>query len=382
MIKLKQILSNTKRVSHIYTDVRGCVNRTEWLIGRHVSGHASHLSDRSARKILLDYHLAPENTWTCCPLKQKRTRLVSVIVPVYNAEDYLEACLSDLLREIKGLSAEILMIDDGSTDSTPSLLKKYGKLQDIRVIRTINRGPARARNIGIRESCGKYLMFVDADDRLRKGMLRKLLSMTRQENIDIACCNYTVFSDHGEAKDQKYPDAVLTEYGDKCAINGFPWGKLFHYHLFEQVGFPENFLFEDTVVHWMLFRLSGNMAVTDYPGYRYRINFQGVSYQASRTARLRLDTIWVLEEMLRQRKALSIRFLPADTEEFLRHTTVYSYYRIKDMERELKEAFFIYSVRLMEEYQLPVITDGEYQELYKIYLKKDFGSWDLYCRTH
>ena len=124
------------------------------------------------------------------------------------------------------------------------------------------------------------------------------------------------------------------------------------------------------------------MAVTDYPGYRYRINFQGVSYQAGRTKRVSLDTIWVLEEMLRQRQALSVPFLASDTEEFLRHTTVYSYFRIKGMEKEIKEAFFIYSIYLMEQYRLPAITEGSYRELYAIYRKRDYGLWELYCKTH
>ncbi|MCF0132271.1 MAG: glycosyltransferase family 2 protein [Blautia sp.] len=382
MMKLKRILSNTKRVSHLYAGIKRRSNQIRWQIGKRVSGSVSHESSESARKMLLDYHPSPENTWTCQALKERRDKKVSVIMPVYNAQDYLEDCLSDLLREMKGLNAELLIIDDGSVDATPSILEKYTKLENVRVIRTVNGGPARARNTGIRESCGEYLMFVDADDRLRKGMLRRLLKMTQQDSVDIACCNYTVFSEMAESKDQKYPDAVLSDFGEKCAINGFPWGKLFHYHLFEKVGFPENFLFEDTMVHWMLFRMSRKMAVTDYPGYRYRINFQGVSYQAGRTKRVSLDTIWVLEEMLRQRQALSVPFLASDTEEFLRHTTVYSYFRIKGMEKEIKEAFFIYSIYLMEQYRLPAITEGSYRELYAIYRKRDYGLWELYCKTH
>ena len=105
--------------------------------------------------MLLDYHPSPENTWTCQALKERRDKKVSVIMPVYNAQDYLEDCLSDLLREMKGLNAELLIIDDGSVDATPSILEKYTKLENVRVIRTVNGGPARARNTGIRESCGE-----------------------------------------------------------------------------------------------------------------------------------------------------------------------------------------------------------------------------------
>jgi glycosyltransferase involved in cell wall biosynthesis len=86
--------------------------------------------------------------------------LISIIIPAYNCEETIVRCVDSILRLTWG-NKEIIIIDDGSTDATPDILKGYGS--DIRIIRTPNAGPSRARNIGVREATGEFIAFTDSD---------------------------------------------------------------------------------------------------------------------------------------------------------------------------------------------------------------------------
>ena len=89
---------------------------------------------------------------------------VSVIIPVYNAGHYLETCLDSVCAQaVRGL--EIICIDDGSTDDSYTILKRYAQRDDrIRIISQVNSGPGSARNRGLREAMGEFVAFLDADD--------------------------------------------------------------------------------------------------------------------------------------------------------------------------------------------------------------------------
>ncbi len=117
--------------------------------------------------------------------KNGRRVKLSVVVPVYNVEKYLSECLDSLLNQ--GLSDEeyeIVCVDDGSTDNSLSILRKYEKEHfNIRVIMQKNSGVSAARNAGIRSSCGAHLMFCDSDDALQPGSLASLLAIMQKEHV-------------------------------------------------------------------------------------------------------------------------------------------------------------------------------------------------------
>lgn len=123
---------------------------------------------------------------------------LSVIIPAYNVEMYVESCLeSVLLQNISNM--EVLCIDDGSTDGTKDLLKKYAKLDSrIRVIENEeNKGTAYSRNIGLDNANGKYIYFLDSDDLIKPHTLKKLIAIAENESLDcIYFCSEIQDEDH------------------------------------------------------------------------------------------------------------------------------------------------------------------------------------------
>ncbi len=119
-----------------------------------------------------------------------RKGCVSVIVPVYNQEHYIEACLNSIMQQSYS-NLQIIVIDDGSTDSTGIILDELSKRDKrIEVYHTKNGGVSAARNYALNEVEGEYIQFVDADDTISKNMTKSLIYAIEQKNTDMAVCNY------------------------------------------------------------------------------------------------------------------------------------------------------------------------------------------------
>ena len=128
--------------------------------------------------------------------KVKANELISVIVPIYNVEKYLENCVNSILNQTYD-NLEIILVDDGSPDRCPELCDKFAMLDNrIRVIHQQNGGLSKARNSGIDVARGKYLVFVDSDDTIENELIRKLYICLKKYNCKMAACsrNY-VFED-------------------------------------------------------------------------------------------------------------------------------------------------------------------------------------------
>ena len=122
---------------------------------------------------------------------------VSVIIPVYNTEKYLSACIDSILNQAN-VSFEIILVDDGSTDSSAKICDIYAKEHDnIRVVHIQNSGQAVAKNEGLKLAHGNYIALTDSDDKMEPTMLHKMVSAGYELNADIICCNYKQIDEKG-----------------------------------------------------------------------------------------------------------------------------------------------------------------------------------------
>ena len=123
---------------------------------------------------------------------------VSVIIPVYNTEQYLANCVDSILQQ-DNVSLEIILVDDGSTDSSPSICDKYAEEYDnITAIHIQNSGPATAKNEGLKLAQGNYIALTDSDDKMEPQMLNKMVNAGYTNNADIVCCNYKQIDEQGK----------------------------------------------------------------------------------------------------------------------------------------------------------------------------------------
>ena len=119
--------------------------------------------------------------------------LISIIIPIYNAENYLLRCVDSILEQ-SYQNLQIILVDDGSTDDSSSICDHYSEKDSrINVIHKRNEGVARARNCGTLHAKGAYIAFIDADDFVNKFYVETLLCVLKQENSDMVVCGMKTF---------------------------------------------------------------------------------------------------------------------------------------------------------------------------------------------
>lgn len=142
---------------------------------------------------------------------------LSCIVPVYNVEQYINDCVESLLQ-VSSIRMEIILVDDGSTDSSPDILDRYAaKYTHVKVIHQANQGPAIARNRGLKEVCGEYIAFADSDDWINPEQFVKLYHKAVQDDVDLILGNVHYVSPDGE---EYSPFLPLPESVTGCVLSG------------------------------------------------------------------------------------------------------------------------------------------------------------------
>ncbi len=177
--------------------------------------------------------------------------LISIIIPAYNSARYINRCLNSCLNQTF-LKAELIVIDDGSNDGTLEIIKKFSKHNPyFQVIQTQHNGAAHARNIGINNAIGRYILFVDADDFLEPNMVNNMYKQTLIETPDIVVCDYRIVQNNNIVSINKLnlPDIILE--GKFCGLYGLKdkytptcWNKMFRRDFIKQWGlkFPEDII--------------------------------------------------------------------------------------------------------------------------------------------
>lgn len=199
---------------------------------------------------------------------------ISVIVPVYNVEAYLEACVTSL-REQTYENLEILLVDDGSTDRSGQICEKLkNKDTRIKVIHKQNGGLSDARNTGIKMAKGAYYFFVDSDDYLERQTIEKMYRAIKREDAQIAVCNMKRVFENGRMEDFYCPctkEIVLRgEERFQTLIQPSVCNKMFSSALFFGISFPEGKFYEDTYVYHILCEKAKKIVLTGHDGYWYR----------------------------------------------------------------------------------------------------------------
>ena len=208
-----------------------------------------------------------------------KNNLISVIVPVYNVEAYLEKCINSIINQTyKNL--EIILIDDGSTDSSPKICDEYmNKDSRIIVIHKDNGGLSSARNKGIEIAKGTLICFIDSDDYLEPNMLEELKNNMEKYDSDISCCNfYDIKDDMSSVRVKKDSNIEFVSSEKEKFINiqneyspltYYAWNKLYKKEIFNNIRFPEGRLYEYTYILCDIFDKANRISFTLKPLYNY-----------------------------------------------------------------------------------------------------------------
>lgn len=226
---------------------------------------------------------------------------ISIIVPVYNVEQYIKRCIESILGQTFS-DFELILVDDGSPDNCGVICDEYAEKDcRIRVIHQKNGGMSIARNTGIEwvfaNSDSEWLTFIDSDDWVHTKYLESLLMAALHYNVSISMC-WAVKTD-GEEKTPENFDAHLRKVEDAYTYNGmfiasFAWGRLYRKEFFAVHRFPEGKAWEDAyLIHKVLFQ-TREIAVIEQPLYYYYRNPQSVIRQT--WSPRKMDAIYAYEQ--------------------------------------------------------------------------------------
>lgn len=205
---------------------------------------------------------------------------ISVVIPVFNTEKYLSTCIESVIQQER-VSLEIILVDDGSTDSSPSICDNYAsKYSNIRSIHIQNSGPATAKNVGLRLAQGNYVALTDSDDKMEANMLIKMIDAAYKHNADIVCCNYKTIDEDGNLSYFKYTNQEyvlnheegLIHFFSKNKIYSQCWTKiysrqmLYEHHIENISGLHTD---EDIIFNIQSFSHAQKTIIIDEPLYEY-----------------------------------------------------------------------------------------------------------------
>lgn len=293
-------------------------------------------SDR-ARDILLSASPKPDQLtsieprhWPIKPLYD-----ISVIVPCYNVERFVGHCLESILSQETSYSFEVIAIDDGSKDKTSEILDYLAASNPLlKVIHQENRGFSGARNVGIANAQGAYLVFVDSDDMLKPCALELLGGAIDGSGVDFVTASYDNISEDG---------LTVTAIKGKRK-HGAPWARIYSRDIWKFIDFPEGYWFEDTVQVFLIDPLF-TQSYIDESVYLYRRNGEGITAKCS-SSKKGLDSYWIVEYMLDCLSSLHIPYSQTIHDKVVKQLGPILWRRCFALNDKEREALFVCACQL------------------------------------
>lgn len=253
--------------------------------------------------------------------------LVSIIVPIYNVEKYIDECIKSVINQTyKNL--EIILINDGSTDSSYDICKKYCEIDSrIILVNKENGGSASAKNYGLKIAKGDYIGFVDSDDIIQYDMIQYMVSEIQKSNSDIIQCDFRNFYkvedkfnqiDKGIEKEIISSKAFLKEFLSKWK-NSLFCNKLFKKDIIKGVYFKEGRCIDDEFFTYKCVINSENITISNKIVYNYRMRKSGVMKSESSQKQILRDRV----DYLMERYNIVSNIYQDLDKEFLEHMLTY-----------------------------------------------------------
>lgn len=206
---------------------------------------------------------------------------LSIIIPIYNVEQYLEETINTVLNQ-SFADFELILVDDGSTDSSGKICDEFAKKDKrVRVIHKKNEGVSVARNTGVQAAKGEYIGFVDSDDIIEPCMYEIMINAAKEYNCDIVQCEhdrntvlsyqkYKITSENFEVNTgYKVVNDIFIKKGGRCTNILALWSKIYKRQLFEGIIFPEGRVYEDEARTYQIILKADRIGELNIPLYHY-----------------------------------------------------------------------------------------------------------------
>ncbi|MDY2980776.1 MAG: glycosyltransferase [Fusobacterium sp.] len=290
---------------------------------------------------------------------------LSIIIPVYNVEEYLEECLNSVL-EIRDINYEVLVINDGSPDNSQKIIDEYCK-KDSRVKSFIkeNGGISSARNYGLERAQGEYIWFVDSDDFINTDEFQKFFREVQKEKVDVFIGNYYFFENKNNRKLEAKKlfinekillgKEVLKKEGKELLAKGYVWKHLYNKDFLNRnnLFFYQEIILEDQLFNILCFLKASRVKFINKCIYNYRIGRKESLTNFSKDELVKISGYKICKEILNYTK--EINDLYDVKRKMFSHYTDYVYLfrkRDKELEEKLWKVKGMYIVKFRKKYQM------------------------------
>lgn len=311
---------------------------------------------------------------------------LSIVIPVYNYASILENNIKSILNQNTEYVYEAIFVDDGSTDGAREILKKYEDHPKVKLIFQKNGGIGAARNTGINNASGKYLMFIDCDDTVHDDIVETMMSKAYENDYDMVVAAHNLCKEkNGEVYSvipNVYPYTNLAGYknGDEIMnLPGLPWAKVYKRSLWNNVRFFPGLWYEDTIILPLIFTQCKSYAYIKKPVYDYRWYENNFSHtQSGKSTPKVIDRYWLFKKIVDQYKQFEVQDEKVFYTLILRHLSSFYYNDIRRCP-EAEEALFVLAEKIYQECK----TDGKVKLPYmlkqveKAFERKDIALWRL-----
>lgn len=249
--------------------------------------------------------------------KDAQSDKISIIIPCFNVEKYIDRCMESVLNQTYR-NLEIILVDDGSTDSTGTLLESYME-KDNRVfaLKRENKGAGAARNAGLDIATGKYIGFVDSDDWIEPDTYEYLMRIIEKEKADIAACDFFTVNEKHNRKEREKKENLKIMDGNELMlfflrINGEKsfhavWNMLYKREVIGDCRFPEGKITEDMLFNYQVYCNCKKYVLSNQKKYFYFYNPNGVTRKELGEKDFALLTNWdvIVKDIKSKKKELS-----------------------------------------------------------------------------
>lgn len=228
--------------------------------------------------------------------------LISIIVPVYKVEAYLDECIQSIVNQSYN-NLEIILVDDGSPDNCPQICDNWAEKDSrIKVIHQKNAGLAAARETGLLNSSGEYLYFVDSDDYISNNLCEQIMNIFQQNNVEIVVFDWLAFPKTNKKKTpptEKINERILTSHEAISElvlgnINNYFWNKMYKRKVFNEIPFLKNRAWEDMGVMYKIFLNAQKVYCFPEKMYFYRMRNDSIIHHI--TGKALEDIFYVLKK--------------------------------------------------------------------------------------
>lgn len=285
---------------------------------------------------------------------------LSIVIPVYNYADILDNTIQAILNQNTRYNFDVIFVDDGSTDGARDILKKYESCPNVKLVFQENGGIGSARNTGINNATGKYLMFVDCDDIVHDDIIETLMSKAYEKDLDLVIAAHNLVKEkNGEAYSvvpNVYPQKNLVGYknGDEIMnYPGLPWAKVYKRELWNNVRFFPGYWYEDTIIQFLIFTQVKTYDYVPKVVYDYKWYEKNFSHTQNNKNQIRtIERYWIIIEIIKRYNELS---LPIDAQFYtllITHFSAYYYPSISGHKQEIIDALFVLAKQEIDKYKI------------------------------